>query len=90
METGREDGRLVITEVGDDNVFHQGYSGQISGCIFIVEPIGFANRLNVEFEKKKEVKDDTKFPGPSNRKGGVAIYCGKSLFERSGVQFGAC
>lgn len=56
----------------------RGRSFQISGYILIVKPIGFAIILGVEFERKREAKDDTKFFSPSNGQDGVAIYCGRS------------
>lgn len=52
-------------------------SGQIFGCILMVKPVGFANILDVEFERKEEATDDTKSFGPSNGKDGVAVYCGR-------------
>lgn len=53
-------------------------SNHISGYILIVKAIGFAIIMDVEFESKKEAKDDNKFFGPSKGQDGVAIYCGRS------------
>ena len=55
----------------------------------IIEPIGFDNRSDLGFKRKKEVKDETKDFGPTNGKDGVAIYYGRSVLERSRVQCGA-
>ena len=43
------------------------------GCMLNVRPIGFPDKLDLEYERKKGIKDDSRLFGPNNLNEGVAF-----------------
>ena len=44
-----------------------------SGCILNVRPVGFPDRLDLQYERKKGIKDESRLFGPSNLNEGVPL-----------------